>query len=87
MAKVCAQIVSKLLTSDQKEKHQEICADILIQIEENPKFLDSVITVPAMRDEFSRTTQRQRGSPCNGKLQTHHELRKQTKQNQNSRQC
>ena len=65
MTKVCAQIVSKLLTSDQKEKHQEICADILIQIEENPKFLDSVITVPAMRDEFSRTTQRQRGSPSN----------------------
>ena len=27
MTKVCAQIVSKLLTSDQKEKRQEICAD------------------------------------------------------------
>ena len=36
-----------------------------------------MITVPAMRDEFSSTTQRQRGSPCIGKLQTHHELRKQ----------
>ena len=83
MTKVCAQVVSKLLTSDQKENRQEICADILKQIEENPKFLDSVITVPAMRDEFSSTTQRQRGSPCIGKLQTHHELRKQ---NQNSRQ-
>ena len=84
MTKVCAQVVSKLLTSDQKEKRQEICADILKQIEENPKFLGSVITVPAMRDEFSNTTQRQRGSPCTGKLQTHHYLRKQ---NQNSRQC
>ena len=83
MTKVCAQVVSKLLTSDQKENRQEICADILKQIEENPKFLDSVITVPAMRDEFYSTTQRQRGSPCIGKLQTHHELRKQ---NQNSRQ-
>ena len=84
MTKVCAQLVSKLLTSDQKEKRQEICADILKQIEENPKFLDSVITVRAMKDEFSCTTQRHRGSPCIGKLQTHHKLRKQ---NQNSRQC
>ena len=83
MTKVCAQVVSKLLTSDQKKKkkRKEICADISKQIEENPKFLDSVITVPAMRDEFSSTTQRQRGSPCIGKLQTHHELKKQ---NQNS---
>ena len=38
MTKVCAQVVSKLLTSDQKEKRQEICADILKQIEENPRF-------------------------------------------------
>ena len=57
MTKVCAQVVSKLLASDQTEKRQEICADILKQIE-NPKFLDSVITEPAMRDEFSSTTQR-----------------------------
>ena len=81
MTKVCAQVVSKLLSSDQKEKRQEICADTLKQIEENPKFLDSVITVPAMRDEFSSTTQRQRGSPCIGKLQTHHEFGNQIKQN------
>ena len=83
MTKVCAKVVLKLLTSDQKEKRQ-ICTDILKQIKENPIFLDSVITVPAMRDEFSSTTQRQRGSPCIGKLQTHHKLRKQ---NQDSRQC
>ena len=56
MTKVCAQVVSKLLTSDQKEKHQEICDDILKHIEENSKFLDRVITVPAMRDEFSCMT-------------------------------
>ena len=79
MTKVCAQVVSKLLTRDQKEKRQEICADISKQIEENPKFLDSVITIPAMRDEFSSTTQRQRNSPCIGKLETHHELKKQNK--------
>ena len=56
MTKVCAQVVSKLLTRDQKENRQEIYADISKQIEENPKFLDSVITVPAMRDKFSSTT-------------------------------
>ena len=32
-----------------------------------------------MRDEFSSTTQRQRDSSCIGKLQTHHELKKQNK--------
>ena len=32
-----------------------------------------------MRDEFSSTTQRQRGSPCIEKLQTHHELKEQNK--------
>ena len=79
MTKVCAQSVSKLLTSDQTEKRQEICADISKQIVENPKFLDSVITVHAMRDEFSSTTLRQRGSPCIGKLQTHLELKKQNR--------
>ena len=79
MIKICAQVVSKLLTSDQKQKHQEICADISKQIEENPKFLDSEITVPATRDEFSSTTPIQRGIPCIGKLQTHHGLRKQNK--------
>ena len=79
MTKVCAQAVSKLLTSDQKEKRQEICADISKQIEENPKFLDSVITVHAMRNEFSSTTLRQRGSTCIGKLQTHLELKKQNR--------
>ena len=44
MTKVCAKAVPKLLTRDQKEKRQESCADILKQIEEKPKFLDSVIT-------------------------------------------
>ena len=39
MTKVCAKVVPKLLTSDQKEKRQEICADILKPIEANPKFL------------------------------------------------
>ena len=49
MTKVCAQVVSKLSTRDQKEKHQEIYDDISKQIEENPKFLDSVITIGYLR--------------------------------------
>ena len=32
-----------------------------------------------MRDEFSSTTQRQRGSPCIRKLQTHLKLKKQNR--------
>ena len=32
-----------------------------------------------MRDEFSSTTQRQRGSPCIGKLQTHLKLKKKNR--------
>ena len=44
MTKVCAKAVPKLLTRDQKEKRQENSSDILKQIEENPKFLYSVVT-------------------------------------------
>ena len=43
MTNVYAKVAPKLLTRDQKEKRQEICAGILKQIEKNPKFLDSVI--------------------------------------------
>ena len=64
------------LTSDQKEKHQEICADILKQIEENPEFLYRVIT---LRYGFSGTTLRQKDSQCIIKLQTDQEFRKQDK--------
>ena len=38
-----------------------------------------MITVFAMKDEFSSTTQRQRGSSCIGKLQTHYEFGNQNK--------
>ena len=44
ITKFYTKVVPKLLTCDQKEKRQEISADILKQIEKNPKFLDSVIT-------------------------------------------
>ena len=40
MTKVCAKALPTLLTSGQKEKRQEIYADVLKQIEENPHFLD-----------------------------------------------
>ena len=44
MTKISAKVVPKLLTSNQKEKRPEICADILKQIEENLKVFDDVIT-------------------------------------------
>ena len=44
MTKVCAKIIPKLITNDQKEKCLKNYAEILKQIEENPKFLNSVIT-------------------------------------------
>ena len=44
MTKVCPKVIPKLLTCDQHEKCQEICADILKQMEKNPKFLDNMIT-------------------------------------------
>ena len=37
-------VVPKLLTSGQKQKCLEICGYILKQVEENPKFVASVIT-------------------------------------------
>ena len=44
MTKVCAKVVPRLLTPDQKENRKRICAEILEQIEANPNFLENVIT-------------------------------------------
>ncbi|KAJ8955992.1 hypothetical protein NQ318_006263 [Aromia moschata] len=42
--KVCAKMVPKLLTPEQKEARMNICADILNNIDTNPGLLDTVIT-------------------------------------------
>ncbi|KAJ8960281.1 hypothetical protein NQ318_004006 [Aromia moschata] len=40
MRKVCANIVPKLLTPEQKESRMNICADILNNIDTDPGLLD-----------------------------------------------
>ena len=44
MKKVCAEMVPKLLTSEQKKTGLNICVDILENIENDPKCLENVIT-------------------------------------------
>ncbi|KAJ8942387.1 hypothetical protein NQ318_016635 [Aromia moschata] len=44
MRKVCAKVVSKLLTPEQKESRMNICADILSNIDTDTALLDTVIT-------------------------------------------
>jgi len=44
MKKVCLKVVPRLLTPEQKEIWMNICADILQNIENDPDFLENVIT-------------------------------------------
>jgi len=44
MKKVCSRLVLRLLTPEQKEMRMYICADILQNIENDPNFLENVIT-------------------------------------------
>ena len=44
MEKVCSRLVLRLLTPEQKEMWMCICADILQNIENDPNFLENVIT-------------------------------------------
>jgi histone-lysine N-methyltransferase SETMAR len=44
MTKVCAKMVPRLLTPEQKENRERICTDILEQIQADSHFLDKVIT-------------------------------------------
>ncbi|KAJ8960500.1 hypothetical protein NQ318_013784 [Aromia moschata] len=43
MRKVCAKIVPKLLTPEEKESRMNICAEILNNIDTDPGLLDTVI--------------------------------------------
>ncbi|XP_041369571.1 protein GVQW3-like [Gigantopelta aegis] len=47
MRKVCAKLVPKRLTNEQKQKRVDICTDLLDRTEQEANLLDSVIT----RDE------------------------------------
>ena len=44
MRKVCAKLVPKVLTDDQKQRRVAACEDLLQRVEEDPGFLDNVIT-------------------------------------------
>ena len=44
MRKICAKLVPKVLTDDQKQRRLSACEDLLQRIEEDPRFLDNVIT-------------------------------------------
>ena len=44
MKKVCSKVVPRLLTPEQKEIRKNICADILQNTENDPNFLENVIT-------------------------------------------
>lgn len=44
MQKVCAKLVPKILTIEQKEARENVCTDTLNAIENDPNFLERVIT-------------------------------------------
>jgi len=44
MKKVCLKMVPGLLTAEQKEIRMNMCADLLKNIENDPNFLENVIT-------------------------------------------
>ncbi|VVC26068.1 Armadillo-like helical [Cinara cedri] len=44
MRKICAKMVPKILSQDQKDNRRDRCLDFLEQIENDPSFLERVIT-------------------------------------------
>jgi len=44
MRKVCAKMVPKLLSDEQKKRHKELCLDLLQRIENEPDLLNLIIT-------------------------------------------
>jgi len=44
MRKICAKMVMKILSQDQKDNRRDRCLDFLEQIENGPSFLERVIT-------------------------------------------
>ena len=44
MRKVCAKLVPRVLTTEQKQQRVDVCCKMLNELEKNPDFLDSVVT-------------------------------------------
>jgi predicted transcriptional regulator len=68
MKKVCAKMVPKNLSEDQKLNREEMCQNVLGKSEEDPDFLNSVVTC----DEIGsfNTTQKPNDNQCSGKQLT-----------------
>jgi len=62
-------MVPRLLTPEQKEIWMKICADILQYNENDPNFLENVITCGEAC--FFNTTQKVSASPCTGRAPVH----------------
>ncbi|KAJ8934632.1 hypothetical protein NQ318_001680 [Aromia moschata] len=61
MRKVCAKLVPKVLTDDQKARRVETCQERLDTCEDDPAFLDDVITGDeSWVFEYDPETKRQR---------------------------
>ena len=78
-------MVPRLLTPEQKEIQMNICADILQNTQNDPNFLENIITC----DEswfFFNTTQKVRANPCTGRAPDRQGKRKQGRANPNLKQ-
>ena len=58
--KVCAQMVPKLLSDEQKERRKELCLDLLQRIENEPNLLN------LMKLGYLRVIRKQSDNQCSG---------------------
>jgi len=79
MKNVCMKMMPRLLTPEQKEIRMNICADILQNTENDPNFLENVIT-------FFYATQKVSANPCTGRAPFHQGQRKHGRANPNLKQ-
>ena len=74
MRKVCAKMVPKILSEDQKQIRVKFCEDMVEKIKDNPDILRQI--VQEMKLRFSNTILKQRGKACSGRLQNHPDSRR-----------
>jgi len=75
---VCSKVVPRLLTPEQKEIRMSICADILQIIENNPNFLENIITCD---ESWFFHYDPESASPCTGRAPVHQGKRKHIRAN------
>jgi hypothetical protein len=69
MKKVCAKMVQKNLSDDQKLNREEMCQNVLEKIEEDPQTF-STVSSPAMKLGSFSMTQKPNNNQCRGKQLT-----------------